>query len=691
MALTLTPEQAAYLNLEFGPIGKVVVFNKGNPSPGLAVALENPNGISLDVGHFLAIPTPDGQVSFAVTLDPDVRSDLSESEVVIEIETPELGALETTSAVGAGEPMTERPIARLWTLSILCNTVGTSRPVPFALVYFANRAGVEFALGMNRIPTHLRIPIGVVVNGDRQTHPVYLHAEYLLGPQGVHANWGGLSGLSGKTSKKSLCELAILTQRQTMGLRCALIVFATKGSDELFRDLPSHPEHPFWRAHPELQARINASAFLTVQDPSGFSDLQLYEALNLHPIPFEDVRLYVPCGDGQWWGYRTPETNRGLGTTAIFGFQWSLRQVAPYMSLFASTDADDKLRAMEIEVLRVLNEGYWLEGDGKPHKQSIHTLADLEAFFTYATDNVDGRRRWKGHHIETIARARARYLSIFQRASQVVSAGVVSADQGLPLTDLRDGMVWVIDLSRLKDESKLLVLYKVITELYDAMQANRLPLDRLLLDIDELNQHAPRRQSGALTRTLTAKLQDISERARTDGVILLTAQQTLSEVDERVEANVATRFYGMMGMQESQHFIYSLSRLEQYVIGKLEPGEMLVQHPILRHRVKVRVPRPSFLRGKEGQALLRSTTPADPVEHVLRLMAGGRGRVLPKPEQVRPIVEAVLTAGATLSDVEQAARQVGQVAPLEGPRNTEQATLKLFQKVLTQLLGKSFL
>lgn len=219
------------------------------------------------------------------------------------------------------------------------------------------------------------------------------------------------------------------------------------------------------------------------------------------------------------------------------------------------------------------------------------------------------------------------------------------------------------------------------------MQANRLPLDRLILDIDELNQHAPRRATSPDIKMIAAKLQDISERARTDGIILLAAQQTLSEVDEWVEANIATRCYGMMGEQEARQSVYGLSELERFVVSKLEPGEMLVQHPVLRHRVKVRVPRPTFLPGKAGQALLRPVAPEDFAKRLHRIMAGGKGRALPPLNQVRSLVRTVIENGGSLDDLEQAAWQVAQVAPLPDERNTGQATLNLFRKIVGERTG----
>lgn len=672
MRTKLTDKQERLIDLNYGSIGNIVVSNQGNPAPDQAWLLESEHATTLDTNHILAVPTDDGIVTFFITLAPDVRSDMDMKEIVDE--------------VGDVPPMTERPIARLWKLEMLCNTANTSRPVPIAPVYYASAMGADFALGVDQIPLNRRLPVGVIQNGNGQLTPISLDIEYILGQQGVHANWGGLSGLSGKTSKKALVEHAVLTHRKQFGLRCAVVVFATKGTDDLFRDLSSDSQHEFWQKHPELQQQITSDSFLSaLPQKDSLSDYELYKILGLPPTPFESMRLYVPCGDDKWWGYRTPETNGDLGTAEIFGFEWSLRQVAPYMTLFASTDTDDKLRAMEAEVLHVLNDGYWVsKADGKKEKVHIHDLADLEKFFEYVTSNLDKDRRWKGLHVATIARVRAHYLSIFRRAAQVVSPVAAASNRSLPLELLKDGMLWVIDLSQLKTEAKTLVLYKLITELHERMQSNQLPLDRLILDVDELNQLAPRRGGGTQAKLITSRLQDISERARTDGVILFTAQQTLSEIDERVQANFVTCFFGMTGKQEAREAVYGFSEVERYVANHLRPNEAILQHPVLSHRIKIQMPRPPFLRGKEGQRLLKAAKHPNDPQRILRLLAGHQGRVVPALEQIQVYITRVMQAGGTLEDIEQAARKVGLTAPLEGERNTAEATFNLLYKIISQ-------
>jgi hypothetical protein len=464
------------------------------------------------------------------------------------------------------------------------------------------------------------------------------------------------------------------------------VVFATQGSDELFRDIPANIDDPFWEKH--VTATLQPDVFVTNDDRHGRSDIQLYDLMGLSPTVFENLRLYVPCGDNQWWGYRTPANSAGLGTAEIHGFQWNLPQIAAYLPLFALTDSDDQLKALDVEVLQTLQSGYWVEQSGAPQHLTINSLTELETFFDDAAKNAGSAQEWHGHRAETIARAQSHYRSLFQRMAQVMSLGQVADDQSLPIDELRDGMVWVIDLSRLKDEAKQLALYKLLTELHEGMQSHRLPLDRLLIDIDELNQYSPRNPRLASTRLITAKLRNMAERAQTDGLVLLTAQEKLSDVDERVSARVTTHFYSMMASQEARQPVYDFSEMERWQVGQLKLGEMFVEHPMLRHRVKVRVPRSPGVRGQAVRALVPPGLTADLIARVQQLLAEKEDGLILGLDDIRHEVEVGLSSGCSVKELEDAARQAAQSAPLEEGRRTAQAILNYWQELLLKLLDK---
>ena len=77
------------------------------------------------------------------------------------------------------------------------------QPVPMGAVYLATEADVAVALRMDgylREDASTGIPIGLYRAGRHRRAPVYLDADFLLGPEAAHLNITGVSGLATKTS-----------------------------------------------------------------------------------------------------------------------------------------------------------------------------------------------------------------------------------------------------------------------------------------------------------------------------------------------------------------------------------------------------------------------------------------------------------------------------------------------------------
>ncbi len=92
--------------------------------------------------------------------------------------------------------------ARLWTASVLRQIPEEPlQPVPLGEVFVASDADVAQALRMDAYlhggaPT--AIPVGLYTSGGLEA-PVYLDADFLLGPEAAHLNISGVSGLATKT------------------------------------------------------------------------------------------------------------------------------------------------------------------------------------------------------------------------------------------------------------------------------------------------------------------------------------------------------------------------------------------------------------------------------------------------------------------------------------------------------------
>ena len=98
---------------------------------------------------------------------------------------------------------TERAEIRLYTAAVLRHIPEEPlQPVPMGTVCLADEADVAIALRMDgylKEGAHTGIPVGVYRAGGTDA-PIYLDADFLIGPEAAHLNITGVSGLATKTS-----------------------------------------------------------------------------------------------------------------------------------------------------------------------------------------------------------------------------------------------------------------------------------------------------------------------------------------------------------------------------------------------------------------------------------------------------------------------------------------------------------
>src|SRR5256886_16836643 len=110
------------------------------------------------------------------------------------------------------------------------------------------------------------IPVGLYTSGGLEA-PVYLDADFLLGPEAAHLNLSGVSGLATKTSAVEFLLASIFEHFPKHKGRVAAVCFNVKGPDLCFLDQPGA---------------------LTDED------LRRYERLGVRAQPVEGVPHYAP-------------------------------------------------------------------------------------------------------------------------------------------------------------------------------------------------------------------------------------------------------------------------------------------------------------------------------------------------------------------------------------------------------------
>lgn len=116
--------------------------------------------------------------------------------------------------------------------------------------------------------------------------------------------------------------------------------------------------------------------------------------------------------------------------------------------------------------------------------------------------------------------------------------------------------------------------------------------EKIIFFVDELNKYTP---AGPRPSPLTELVLEIAERGRSLGVILISAQQFMSAVHERVTANCATKAIGHSGAAEVSQPDYKF--LDQEIrtsVTRLQKGELLLSHAVYRQPVKIVFPKPVF-------------------------------------------------------------------------------------------------
>jgi len=135
-------------------------------------------------------------------------------------------------------------------------------------------------------------------------------------------------------------------------------------------------------------------------------------------------------------------------------------------------------------------------------------------------------------------------------------------------------------------------IVRTVYEMYaESDETLNLP-EKVLIFVDELNKYAP---SGAKDSPLIEQILDISERGRSLGVILLSAQQFMSAVHPRVTGNAATKILGRSTSSEVMQPDYRfLDQDLKLSVTRLSKGELLVQHAVFRQPVKIVFPKPAY-------------------------------------------------------------------------------------------------
>lgn len=543
---------------------------------------------------------------------------------------------------------THRAEIRLYTAHVLRQIPEEPlQPVPMGRVALASQEDVAVALRMDGylVPgAHTGIPIGIYRAGAMDS-PIYLDAEFLLGPEAAHLNITGISGLATKTSAVEWLLASIFAHFPAQKGSVAAVCFNVKGPDLLYLDQPGD-----------------------LTD----SDRTMYAQLGVRPAPFEHVEYFAPY-TAKGFTLNTLRSNEQL-TANVRPLTWGLNEVMQFAEVLLNKDDVDAKADAFIDFLqeRVINREFTDPVLSTAHR--VRSFAELEAFFRDLLRGMEDRssgEHWRTHHVATIRKVRNRLSNISTRcAGLVTDEGAVS---DLPFGSFQDRTVYVVDVASLEEDAQDLIFARVVSKLREHLERRDLGVSHVVVFVDELNKYAPGDGPETYVRKM---LLDISERGRYLGLVLFSAQQFRSQVHRRVVGNSGTALYGRMDMDELATPGYAvLSPATKTKLATLEKGQLMVRHPHFSQPIFVRFPRPAVLRGRDGAerfpqaaeitlevAVTRSLRQLDPAvsfDWVKRTIAGHEEAAVvrarnvtmqTKPERVQAFFESqfrrIVPAGA---------------------------------------------
>jgi hypothetical protein len=446
-------------------------------------------------------------------------------------------------------------------------------------VYLADQDDAAIAYGANEVERPLAL--GLIKNGgDHLAGPGMIDLDYLLGVNGGHMNVNGSAGRGTKSSfllhtnwqlLRYAREQARLYPSKPHLTQIVPIILNVKNFDLFYIDRWSN------RYQPER-------------------DLEDWQMLGVdEPQPFQKVSFYARQEPGTT---QAVPTNR---TEGVKPYSWGLKDIIErglFSYLFAEIDANDanfSALVMDIENLLTTEKN---NSDGTTERclneaLNVQTLKGLVDWIDAVSQQPDGQRELRNHHAFTWKKLYRRLLRLIYESN-----GILRRDdpQGNPLDVTRTQTCdpIVIDLSQLASALQLqrFVVATIFRQLVESRTGRDVTHGLVyLITLDELHRFAPKGARDPITKLIEM----VAAEMRSQGIILLGAQQQASRVSEIIIENSAIRVLGRTGSVELGMPAWKfLSESAKGKASSLRLDEKLVLQDNFREPMLIRVPRPTW-------------------------------------------------------------------------------------------------
>lgn len=473
-------------------------------------------------------------------------------------------------------PMTRRLSLSYAKVSVIHNTKENFMPVfEGSPVYTADNEDIEIALGLDNIDERTAIPAGLMKASNNVAVPIKYNGDFLIGPEGAHMNISGISGLATKTSYVMFLLKAIQHKYKD---DVAIIVMNVKGDDLLHVHQPNEKISDAQRAE--------------------------WDTLGVPCEPFENVKYLYPFRkqkDKLYANTALPtedlaeQFHAGQAANFVYTFEHDIDKVD---MLFANVD--DPNYTIE-SILNYIDYGTEFRGD-----LSWDDFKDkLKDFCSKGSS--------KNNNSSILIQSWQRFRRLINNSINddiFVNAISSARDQHqVYLSDevlnINGGEMMVVDIAGITEQLQCLVFGDIIRSVYSLKHGDFDPDDRkskkpvpkrIIIFVDELNKYAP--STSSKNSPLLANLLDITERGRSEGVVLFSAEQFRSAIHERIKGNCGTNVYGRTNAIEVSRPDYKfVPTVYANMMTRLKKGDLILHHPVFKTLLKIQFPFPSYNQG----------------------------------------------------------------------------------------------
>ncbi|MEM4382138.1 MAG: hypothetical protein QXX19_07915 [Candidatus Caldarchaeum sp.] len=536
-------------------IGRVLLTQKEPAKPyEFWCWLQSDPALQVEVGSILIAQGDGGEKALALV--EDMQSTSAAKDHLLEY-----------YGSGYGDPnlnaLTRPALIRLAKLRILYREPSVaSPPTGRWQVRFAEASDVD--LLAQRIPDNKRILVGFlrVVSDESQPSswlPVFAHADFLLGPEGAHVNITGATGLATKSSYALFLSYATLAWAKAAQQSAAVVLFNVKRRDFLnLHQLPQDWNQASqwcqqWAQRIGEQTLANrVQAMWTQAVNQGVDPLSLQLPVRYFSYQGDPDMQYMQ--NPQLYSYGFDDLERGDFEAALFTATY---QPTDPQVILLTAYLDAKL------------------GKGTSFQTMLQDLDRSNLIRVQGTNEVQVQGVGGSWMSGVPAALRRRVDAFLSRASSVVDRSQPNG-QPFKFASLVPNGLHVIQLYRLAEAEKRLVVNAVLREISRGLEQPNRHINRVLVIADELNKYAP---SGALS-PMKEQIIDIVARGRDLQLTLVGAQQFASQVDDQVYGNSETKIVGYSDESELTNPIYKYLGDLRDQVPNLKKGQLILRHPI---------------------------------------------------------------------------------------------------------------